>query len=140
MASIWLKSYETTKTWTFVAVAIPFSWVVGGIIQSMVIFSILSSITWGCIALFVIFISTICLLILHLINQYRYNRRNGHNYNLREKFQLSENIRFLKIIKWVSATVFVCSTLVVLQNKKETCILIICELNCDHLKNKKSVF
>uniref|UniRef100_A0A914DPE0 Uncharacterized protein n=1 Tax=Acrobeloides nanus TaxID=290746 RepID=A0A914DPE0_9BILA len=59
MASIWLKSYETTKTWTFVAVAIPFSWVVGGIIESMVIFSILSPITWGCIALSVIFISII---------------------------------------------------------------------------------
>jgi hypothetical protein len=59
MASIWLKSYETTKTWTFVAVAIPFSWVVGGIIQPMLIFSILSSITWGYIALSVIFMSMI---------------------------------------------------------------------------------
>uniref|UniRef100_A0A914E642 Uncharacterized protein n=1 Tax=Acrobeloides nanus TaxID=290746 RepID=A0A914E642_9BILA len=114
MASIWLKSYETTKSWTFVAVAIPFSWVVGGIIHSMLIFNILSPIMWGCIALSVISISTICLLILHLINQYRYNRRNGHNYNLREKFQLSENIRFLKIVKWVSATMFVCNTLAVL--------------------------
>uniref|UniRef100_A0A914DF92 Uncharacterized protein n=1 Tax=Acrobeloides nanus TaxID=290746 RepID=A0A914DF92_9BILA len=74
MASIWLKSYETTKTWTFVAVAIPFSWVVGGIIQSMVIFSILSPITWGCVALSVIFISmNHCLIPFCLVPSHQYN-------------------------------------------------------------------
>jgi hypothetical protein len=35
-------------------------------------------------------------------------------YNLRQRFQVSENIRFLRIIKWSALTIFIGDTLAII--------------------------
>uniref|UniRef100_A0A914DF96 Uncharacterized protein n=1 Tax=Acrobeloides nanus TaxID=290746 RepID=A0A914DF96_9BILA len=104
MATLMLKSYEKCTKRSYLIIVILIQWGLGIGINCIIYNGIISDITFIIILAVGMVISINWQIFLGYMNLYRYNNRLSMHYNLKERFQLSENIRFLKIIKWSALT------------------------------------
>uniref|UniRef100_A0A914CCL7 DUF3278 domain-containing protein n=1 Tax=Acrobeloides nanus TaxID=290746 RepID=A0A914CCL7_9BILA len=98
-----LKSYENFKNPILFLIALIIQWTVGFGIYCYFKDNV-NGYIWEFIAIGIMILSFSWIVLLHFFNRYRYQHRKVRVYSLQERFQLSENIRFLSMILWCSIT------------------------------------